>query len=56
MDKEKRDEAIKMTIKLYPHKQGEELAMEIIDYLYRLEKSEEEGEKYLNDLYAGKIK
>jgi len=31
-----RDEAIKRTIKLYPHKHGDELAMEIIDYLDRL--------------------
>jgi len=47
MDKEKRDEAIRMTIKLYPHKHGEELASEIIEYLERLEKSEREGSKYL---------
>jgi len=34
---DERDEAIKMAIKLYPHKQGDELAMEIINYLDRLE-------------------
>jgi len=51
MDKQKRNEAIKLTIKLYPHKHGDELAMEIINYLDRLEKSEKEGEKYLEELY-----
>ena len=30
METEKRNEAIKMAIKLYSHKHGEELAMEII--------------------------
>jgi len=52
MDKEKRNEAIKMTIKLYPHKHGDELAMEIIDYLDRLDKSKKEGDSYLNKLYS----
>ena len=37
MNEEKRDEAIKMAIKLYPHKHGDELAMEIIWCLDRLE-------------------
>jgi len=52
MDKEKRNEAIKMTIKLYPHKYGNELAMEIIDYLDRLESSEKDGNNYLKKLYS----
>ena len=41
-----------MTIKLYPHKHGDELAMEIIDYLDRLDKSKKEGDSYLNKLYS----
>lgn len=35
LNKKTRDEAIKLAIKMYPHKHGDELAMEIIDYLDR---------------------
>ena len=37
--------AIRLTIKLYPHKHGEELASEIIKYLERLNVIEEENDK-----------
>jgi len=37
LNEKDRNDAIKRAIKIYPHKHGEELAMEIIDHLYRLE-------------------
>lgn len=42
MNNEKRDEGIRLTIKIYPHKHGEELASEIIEYLGKIERWEKE--------------
>jgi len=39
------DEGIKLTIKLYPHKKGEELAGEIFEYLSKILKEKGDLEK-----------